>query len=572
MTACNTTFLKSEQQQQKFCPSDIPQSTQSSIYKNINSTRWAQHTAGNHDVSHQKKCLGRIQAYLKRLETLKSERSTWLAGWREIASACYPWMNRRLSNPADRSGRHGMNRLVHSAPSWAVNVLAAGLTSGMTPQSRKWFRLRLPKDGADIVDESAVNAWLYEVEDAIFATLQRSNAYDVLPSLFLSLALFGTAVLFVDADETDEARFYQPQNATFVLAQSGRQVVNVFMRELTMTVDELIDRFGLNSVSRRVREMAQRGENDTLVEVVHVIEPSEHFNPNALESKDAAPFVSVFFERGIANRNTHESAKFLEEKGFFELPVMAARWEVADGDVYGIGPGHKALGDCLDLKRNMITQARLLDQLTAPPLAAPSTIKLHGGVRLLPGAVTYFDPTLGPPNIAPLIAPNPNGISALIAQEEAIKERIRQAFFVDIFLSLSQMPLKSGVTATEIMERYQEKLLMLGPVLERVNSDLLDPMIQRVFGLLYRAGRIPEPPPELIDVEIKIEYVSAVALGQQAGTVTAIEGFAAFLQRISQTFPEAAQYMDVEKTLNTYASLCDVPPSVLKSPRMQNII
>lgn len=513
----------------------------------------------NHDQSPA----ARINRYKQRLTRLKTERSSWLSGWRDIARYIYPWILRRLDDQADRQADGSAPRLENSAPAWAVNVLAAGLANGMTPQSRKWFRLSLP-DGAVAKDNHAVKTWLHDAEDAINAALHRSNAYDALQSLFLSLSLFGTAVLFVDMDEADGVRFYTPPNGTYVIANSGRQQVATFIRELRLTVNELIDRFGRDAVSDHVRRMADRGDMDTLIDVVQVVEPSPWHNPDALYSVDAAPYRGVFFELA----QPAGKAKFLAEHGYYEMPIMAARWELYDGDVYGYGPGHKAIGDCKDLRRNMRTQEKLLDQLVMPPLLAPVTAKNQGGVKITPGAVTYYDPTLGPSPITPLVQPNPNGISALIAQEEAIKQRIYQAFYVDVFLAISQAPVKSGVTATEILERYQEKLLMLGPVLERVNNDLLDPMIKRVFGLLYRSGRIPDPPEEIESADFKIEYVSAVALGQQATTVTAIEALAGFTGTIAGAFPEALDLVNTDAMIRTYAGLHDLPPGVIRDDRV----
>ena len=509
----------------------------------------------------------RITQYMRRLSRLKQERASWLSGWKEIATYIYPWLLRRLDDRALRQFEGKTPSLLNSTPAWAVNVLASGLSSGMAPQSRKWFRLALPND-AEMQHEQKTKQWLHDVEETISAALHRSNAYDVLPTLFLSLSLFGTAVLFVDSDDEDGIRFYSPPNGTYMIANSGRQNVDTFYREIRFTTSELVDRFGLENVSTTVRQRYEKGDYDTLVDVIQVIEPSPEADYEALAAVDSAPYRGVFFERMQGGGES----KFLSENGFYELPIMAARWELYDGDVYGYGPGHKALGDCKALKRNMLTQAYLAEQLVEPAIYAPSYLNKVGGVRIKPGEVTYYEPSWGPPQLGPLLPINPTALTVLAQQEDAIKQRILQAFFVDVFLAVSQTPAKSGVTATEILERYQEKLLMLGPVLERVNNDLLDPMIKRVFGVLARSGHIPEPPEEIANITPNIEYISAVALGQQATTVTAIEALAGFLGNVAAVFPDALDLLDTDTAVRTYASLHDLPPNILRESSTVNRI
>ena len=506
----------------------------------------------------------RLKHYRQRLETLRTKRSTHLSRWREIADHTYPWMTQYLSDDYRESER-SIKKMMKSHPARSVKVLAAGMHSGITPPSRKWFRLTF--HDAKYTQDKPAKDWLYDVEQRMQTLLQRANAYDALQELYMNLVLYGTAALFIDNDADDAIRFYTVPNGAYMIANSARGNVNTFYREFQLSVAELVERFGEERVSQRVREAHGRGEYDMLIDIVQVIEPNPLPRPNALYASDTAPFRGVFFERN-AGAST-ESEVFLDESGYFEMPVMVTRWEVLGGNEYGVGPGHYALSDVKALKFNALSQAKLIDYLVSPPLTAPIDARhLEGGPKMAPGTISYYNPQQGPPTITALYQPDPNALVMLINQEENIKRDIDRAFYVDIFLSLLDESIKSGITATQILKMYQEKLLMLGPVLERLNNDLLDPMIKRVFGIMMREGLLPDPPEGIDDGDIKIEYVSTAAQGQKSSTITGIETVSAFLGNAAATFPEVLDAFDMDKALRAYAELHDLPPTVIRDEKV----
>ena len=93
--------------------------------------------------------------------------------------------------------------------------------------------------------------------------------------------------------------------------------------------------------------------------------------------------------------------------------------------------------------------------------------------------------------------------------EEQKRTSIKRAFFVDLFLLLANYT--DQMTATEVAERVNEKMLILGPMLGRLMSELLDPIITRTFNILLRLKKIPPPPPELANQDYKVKYISPLA-------------------------------------------------------------
>jgi hypothetical protein len=123
---------------------------------------------------------------------------------------------------------------------------------------------------------------------------------------------------------------------------------------------------------------------------------------------------------------------------------------------------------------------------------------------------------------------------------------------------------RSNITAREIQERHEEKLLMLGPVLERLNDELLDPLIDRTFGIMLRRGLIPPPPEELQGMELNVEYVSVMAQAMKLTGITSIERFMSFAGNLAGVNPGVLDKVDFDQAVDEYANMVGVPPSMIK--------
>ncbi|MEW5723435.1 MAG: portal protein, partial [Thermodesulfobacteriota bacterium] len=306
---------------------------------------------------------------------------------------------------------------------------------------------------------------------------------------YTELAGFGTCPLYI---EEDPARYLRGQVltiGTYCLAADALGRVNTVYRRFPLTARQMVEEFGEEKVSGPVSEAAQSTPFEYF-EVVHAVQPRGEGEEDKRDRRHK-PFESVYFEYG-------EEGDFLREGGYEEFPFMAPRWDVSGADVYGRSPGMDCLADVKMLNDVCKSLVKGVHKGVDPPMLVPPGYKDR--LSLLPGAINYGDGTHGE-GVRPLYQVQLD-LAAAQALKEDILSAVREGFFNDLFVFLLRRP---GVTATEVVERHEEKLLLLGPVIERQQSELLDPLIERVFGILERSGRLPGAPPEIQGYDLKID-------------------------------------------------------------------
>ena len=445
----------------------------------------------------------------RRLGALDRERQSWFAHWRELSNHILPRRGSFLGpgHRADRGGKLN-GGLLDTTASLAARTLASGLMAGITSPARPWFRLGIGSPQLSGLPE--VRLWLDDVAVRMFRVFARSNLYNALAVTYEELGVFGTAAMVVVEDAREIVRAYPLTAGEYWLAASERLAVNTLYRALPMTTFQLVERFGRDAVSTQVRERYDRGEWDHEVEVIHAVEPNESLGEGGREvgkfGNRNMPFRSVWFERSNAGDCV------LDVGGFEEFPALCPRWHLMGNDVYGRSPGMDALPDAKSLHRMQQRFAQALDKMINPPMVAPPSLR-GDTTNGKAGGITYVaDPTgVG---FRPAYQFNPP-LDQLSGAIDRRQQAVRAAFSADLFLMATQ--LKEVRSATEVAERREEKLVMLGPVLERLHDDLLEPLIGRVFQIMARAGEIPPPPsPALDGLRLQPEYESPMAALQAA--------------------------------------------------------
>ena len=196
-----------------------------------------------------------------------------------------------------------------------------------------------------------------------------------------------------------------------------------------------------------------------------------------------------------------------------------------------------------------------IDRMVKPPMVGPPSLR-NEPASLLPGGITYLaDPT--GQSFRPAIDVRID-LSALGNDILETQGRIKSAFYADLFLMLAETD-RREITAREIDERHEEKMLMLGPVLERLHEELLDPLVMRVFRIMARAGLLPPPPPRMPMEGLQVEFISILAQAQKAVSAGAIERFWQFGAQIGAVKPEALDRLDADGTMDAYADILGVP-------------
>lgn len=494
-----------------------------------------------------------VDRYRKRMNSLVSERSSWISHWQELSDNLLPRSARFYTSDRNKGDKRN-NRILDSTAVRALNVLSAGMMAGMTSPARPWFRLAI--DDIELMQHASVKRWLVEVQERMSRVFSISNTYMMLHTVYEDLGCFGTSAAIQMPDFESVTHHYNSPIGEYCLATDFKGRVNTVYREFEKTVSEIVGEFGLENISPSVRNMWDNGNYDQWVKVTHVIEPRMDRDVRRSDGRNKR-WKSVYFESACEQKN-----RFLREGGFDDFPALCPRWRRTGGDVYGTSPGMEALGDIKQLQHEQLRKANGIDYMTKPPLQAPSALA-KAGMNFLPGGVTYVDQVGQHNGIQSIWNVNLN-LDHLLMDIRDIRERIKSNFYADMFLMLAGGDY-TRMTATEVAERHEEKLLMLGPVLERLHNELLKPMINNTFAQMVRMGAVPPPPEELQGLELNVEFVSMLAQAQRAVATNSIDRFVMSLGTVAQVNPEVLDKFNADEWADVYSDILGIDPELILS-------
>ncbi|AWC95419.1 phage tail protein [Morganella morganii] len=488
----------------------------------------------------------------KQLSQLKAERLSFEPHWRELSDFTRPRSTRFTASEVNRGDRRN-SKIIDPAAVMAARTLSSGMMSGITSPARPWFRLATPD--RDLMDYGPVKLWLETVEQRMNEVFNRSNLYQSLPLMYEDLGTFATGAMAVVADPQRVIRTVPFPTGSFYIANGADLSVDTAVREFSMTVRQVITEFGMDAVSDTVKSQWNSGQYGQWVNVVHAVYPNLDRQTGKLEAKHKA-YKSVYYEANSTDD------KLLRESGYDEFPIMAPRWEVNGEDVYGSScPGMVALGSVKALQLLQRRKAQMIDKITNPPLQAPASIKSQR-ISTIPGGINYLPMADVNNQIKPLFQIPANGTNGLLEDIQDTRQIIDHSYFVDLFRMMQTVNTRS-MPVEAVAEMREEKLLMLGPVLQRLDSELLDKLINRTFSVMAENNLLPVPPDEMQGMQLKVEYISVMAQAQKAIGVSSIERFIGFTSGIGQFKPDALDKINVDETIDAYAASIGVPPSVV---------
>lgn len=500
---------------------------------------------------------------------LDLERSSYMKHWMQLSSNILPRRGRFFVTDANRSDRRSTD-IIDSTATFAAGTLSAGMMGGVTSPSRPWFRLTI--GDPDLSEQEDVQVWLHDVAQRLNTVFLKSNLYDELPIVYKDLGVFGTAPILVEEDDEDVIRCSSIPVGSYYLGLDDKGRVRVYARKFLMTVRQIVEKFGQftsdgyldpSNLSTQVQSYYNANQLETWIEVAHVVEPNRDYLPKLRVSKYKR-FYECYYETGTSTTGTsanYQPDVFLREGGYDEFPVLAPRWEVTGEDTYATNcPGMVALGDIKQLQFGERKKGQALDLMVRPPLNAPASMK-RAKTSILPGDVNYR----GRGETEGLTAVFEVGlqIDQLREEQNDIRRRIDTAFYTDLFLMLEQID-PGKMTAYEVNERIQERMLVLGPVLERLNQDLLDPLIDRTFAIMNRRGMIPPAPESLQGSPLRVEYISIMAQAQKQVALNSIERFSGFVQGLAATDPSVLDVVDYDQIIKDYAEGSGVEPKSVR--------
>jgi hypothetical protein len=523
---------------------------------------------------------------------LAIDRDTWYPNWRELADHFRPYRGRWFADDGSTNKGWRRNwRIVDSTPLIATNTLAAGLLAGATSPSRPWFKYGLEDE--DLMEAQGVKAWLDTATKKARAILNKSNFYNCAYECYGEYGVFGVMALGREWSFGDDLPHFQPFTiGSYYIGNDKHRRVNVFFRDFKWTVQQIVDRFALGplekdaswvNISLQVRALWIAEQYDTFIDLVHAVYenldrakgPSGEFKLDASGMR----FRSVYYERGGDPEKTlkdtdakdAEKRKTLRSGGFRDFPVWVARWYTNSEDAWARGPAMDALGDARALQLQQKRKAQSIDRLVDPPMKAHPSLR-NQRTSMLPGDVTFVAPEQGSVGFEPVYEIKPD-ITALLEDIRETQGRINDMMFTNIFamfITGDESGAKQPITAAEVNARQQEKLLMLGPVLENMNYEFLNPLHQWLFAEMLRHGVLPPAPPAMKGQNVKVEYSSILAQAINQVTVGSIQTFAAFVGQIAQVGAQAAQNPAVDKVdfdamIEEMGNAAGVPPKIVRT-------
>ena len=506
-----------------------------------------------------------------RLLGLRNNRYSWWTHWRELADYFLPRRYRWIITPNMQSRGSPINQhIVDSTGVICARNLASGLVSGKSSPTRPWFKLRVGTIDSTLT--SPVSLWLAECERILYLIFAESNFYNSIAQFYYDLVIFGTATQLIYEDFENVICCYNPCAGEYYIDIDGKYRPTIFYREFTMTISAVVSEFGLENCSDSVQRAFTSNDGAALsreIIIAHSLEPND--DGRAAEFGFSSNFTmrELYWEWGGSASPQAGAAMpqgFLRRKGYLDRPNICGRWDLVSNDPYGRSPGMDGLPDQKQLQLESRRKAQAIDKMVNPPLVADVQLK-NQPTSLLPGGMTYVQgyTSSGKPGIAS-IYDTKFPVAEITEDLNEVRTRLSKTFFNDVLMTASQYETRSNVTAIEWDMRKSESLVALGPALERIDHEVLGPVLDRVFGIASRAGILPPAPPEIQGQMINVVYVSMLQQAQQAAASAGIERVLQLAGGLLAAKDDVMDNIDVDYALDKYSELLNNDPKMIRSP------
>lgn len=488
-----------------------------------------------------------------RHEALKRLREPYMAVWRDVAEHFAPY--RFLLSLHDKNnGRRRDHKILNSRPVMALNTLAAGMMARITSPAREWFKLGAvdPDRDADL----AVRRYVEMRERLAASALQNSAFYKALSSaIYRDMAAFGTGAMLFEASPVGELQFRPMVIGEFCLDIDAEGRVDTCSREFTMTVRQVVQKFGLAKCSPRVREAWDRGNYETEVVICHEVFPNEEYEAGAV-GRHGKRWASCWYEHG------DRTVPFLRESGYDRFPVLAPRWDASPSEIYGHGPGVIAVGDCKALQHHERGSIEMLDLIKEPPLQGDADIH---GASLLPRSLVRLPKGEHRAPLSPVYLPDYRALTEVRAEIGRIEDRISEVMHSMLWRLFIDDDRAQRATAAEVEAKRQEAAFLLGPLLESMNNDLLEPAVEGTLAIQDEFDG-PLAPEGIEDAGgIKIEFVSIMHQAQQATKLTSHVTLIEEIKRIAAIRPDVLDKVNADAAVDTLVRITGASSAMVHS-------
>ena len=481
----------------------------------------------------------------KRCSSLESSRQTWEDHWQDILDYVMP---RKADVTFVRSkGEKRTEVLFDSTAITANNLLAASLHGTLTSPSLPWFTLKLRDE--ELMNERDVQLWLEDSGRRMYDTFNETNFNTEVHELYLDLCSIGTGALFVEeANEGFEKgaiHFNTLHIAEYFIQENVNGKVDTLYRKYKLTARQAIEEFGEENIGEKIIE-ASKNKPDKQFNFIHAVEPTIDYERATGKAGTKLPYHSCHC--------CVEDKMIVRTGGYNEFPYLVPRWSKATGEIFGRSPSYNALPDIKTLNKAVEIGLKAWAKAIDPPLLVQDD-GVIGRVRMTPAGITVVrsDGAIKPLQIG-------SNWQITDMKENQLRTAIRQAYYSD------QLQLQEGpqMTATEVQVRYELMQRLLGPTLGRFQSEFLNPLIERVFGIMVRANAFMPTPEIMGNRKMDIEYVGPLARSQRMEESIAIERLYQLAMNVGQIDPAIMDNINHDEAIRMRAKLLGVPKTVLR--------
>jgi len=435
-----------------------------------------------------------------------------------------------------------------------ADILAAGIDNYLTPQASKWFALEHPDKA--LRDNNKVRQWMQDVADEVNFTLNRSNFYNQMPIFYKSSGVYGTSVLMLEEDPEDEIRFYNlPIRHVFVTEDAREKPLEYFM-VFDLTSEQAFTKFGNKCDKDILESVKQKRDPDKTYEFIYYLGPRVMREYGKTDSQNMA-IRGVWIET--------KSKHIMKEEGFNEMPAVAHRFYKRPRIAYGFSPAMKALPWIRMINTMADTMLRAAMKQTDPPIAVPDSGFL-APMNFNPRAQNYYkkgklDPTK---DIAPI--GNYGNINIGFETIQYYSEKAGSMMFKDAFINFTNVT--KQMTVPEVMQRANEQMTLLGPAVGRYMSDVLQPMMERVIGMLWRKGKLPAIPDEMmLNPEYDVKFIGRLAQAQKQSEMNNLTNALSIAGQVAQFKPEALDKINADATIDELWGITNAPAAMIYDNR-----
>ena len=493
----------------------------------------------------------------QRFEALTSQRKTIEQTWQWIERYIVPFRGKFFRPQSSEHEIEWSQRIIFDDTAIdAAKTLSSSIHGALTNPAFQFFSLSFRKDELNADSEAA--KWLEECGERVYQALLDSNFALEINECYIDLVSFGTACVVEEAEENEADEFEglnftsAPIREAYFEEDAKGQVLR-FYRLYQWLPLQIVDKFGKDNVPDKIlTKLEGTGSLDAKIDIIFCIFERED-KKDADISKPLSPENRPFGYKWILREGRDEVGK---EGGYYEMPAFLPRWLKVSGSRWGHSPAHICLPSVMMLNQLIEIFTSACERGVGPPTVTEQR-NIIGDLNLDAESLIVVRDI---EKIKPWVQETRMDMFEFYVNY--LSRQIRSVFHVDQ-LELKESP---AMTATEVMARVELMNRLMGPTMGRLQTDLFDPLIQRAFNILMRAGLLEKPPESVVaaDAEMDIEYRGPLARAQKTEEVASMQQFVQGLLEMSQFVPDVLDTIDWDVYIRESAEMRQLPAGVVR--------